>query len=535
MPAWRHFFSQLLWLTLGGALGYWLSCVMADWLAVQLKPMLGVVNALLWTQLMQLCLLLGVAVALLQLAQRQVSLHRLAGALLLPLAVLVSASGTLSLYRAELDLALTPALAPVQHSEVTVPAAQQLQLAMSYQQQHFPAATQLYVELAGARKPYVTLHLQHAGSWLLTRQWLQITPAQSAEPAPDDLPSDLPSVSSREQSQVLPLGPAVELTPGNSRHTVGELFFSMHYQLVGLIKRAAQPLLIGLSIAIIAMACAGLMLMLRRWRQMSSAVARPELWGRGPLRWHLLAGVLTVPWLCWFFGSALLTQYGNWYPALLSDSDRQQYYQQLFPSTSAAPSTAASAVPSHAASASVNLSQLLQASGWPVAKIQLDLTNGRWLLTEQAAWPQTAPYQLRQQTFDGALQPLASTSAVSSILSSTSSGAPWQLRNLGYAAHQSLYAGPLLRALLAFGGVLTVFMLCVAAESYGRKQHWLALSLWRSLSFGMVGATLVFCAVLALSDWQRVQADFTTSFGYCWLLVAAACFFLTGWQYRRRA
>jgi hypothetical protein len=78
-------------------------------------------------------------------------------------------------------------------------------------------------------------------------------------------------------------------------------------------------------------------------------------------------------------------------------------------------------------------------------------------------------------------------------------------------------------------------MLCVAAESYGRKQHWLALSVWRSLSFGMLGATLVFCAVLALSDWQRVQADFTTSFGYCWLLVAVACFFLTGWQYRRRA
>ena len=41
-----------------------------------------------------------------------------------------------------------------------------------------------------------------------------------------------------------------------------------------------------------------------------------------------------------------------------------------------------------------------------MAKVQLDLTTGTWLLTEQPAWLQTAPYQLRQQAFNAQLQVL---------------------------------------------------------------------------------------------------------------------------------
>ena len=134
-------FSNILWLSLGGALGYWLSGELATWLLSWLTPALGVVDALLWTQLTQLVLLILLAFGLLQLARRQKALHALAGIVLLPLAVIVSWSGTLSLYRAELDLALTPALA--QARAVEMAPAQQLELALQWQQQQAPAAAQL--------------------------------------------------------------------------------------------------------------------------------------------------------------------------------------------------------------------------------------------------------------------------------------------------------------------------------------------------------------------------------------------------------
>ena len=131
-------FNKILWLSLGGALAYWLCTELATLLLSWLTPALGVVDALLWTQLTQLVLLILLAFGLLQLARRQKALHALAGALLLPLAVIVSWSGTLSLYRAELDLALTPALA--QARAVEKPTNQQLQLALQWQQQQAPGA-----------------------------------------------------------------------------------------------------------------------------------------------------------------------------------------------------------------------------------------------------------------------------------------------------------------------------------------------------------------------------------------------------------
>ena len=263
-------FSKILWLSLGGALGYWLCTELATWLLSWLTPALGIVDALLWTQLTQLILLILLAFGLLQLARRQKSLHALAGAVLLPLAVIVSWSGTLSLYRAELDLALTPALAPARAVEMAP--AQQLELALQWQQQQAPTAAQLYVEFASARKPYLTLHLQQPGSWTLTRHWLQL-PTDSA------------------QTSLTALGEPLELKPGNSRHSIGELFFSLHYQLAGLLKRAAQPLLIGLSIAVLALTLSGLYLLWQRWRQAGTTQLFSHVLGHGPLRWHLAGGI----------------------------------------------------------------------------------------------------------------------------------------------------------------------------------------------------------------------------------------------------
>lgn len=486
-------FGKILWLSFGGALGYWLSGELATLLLSWLTPLLGVVDALLWTQLTQLVLLILLAFGLLQLARRQKALHALAGAVLLPLAVVVSWSGTLSLYRAELDLALTPALA--QARTVEMQPAQQLQLALQWQQQQAPAPAQLYVEFASARKPYLTLHLQQPGSWTLTRHWLQ-------------LPTD------PAQSGLTALGEPLELKPGNSRHSIGEVFFSLHYQLAGLFKRAAQPLLIGLSIAMLALTFSGLYLLWQRWRQAGRAQLSGHLFGRGPLRWHLTGALLSLPWLGWYFGSALLTQYGNWQPDLIKQHSAA-YYQALFPQPEPLP-----AATIHATGAP-DLARLLNTPGWPVAKVQLDLTTGTWLLTEQPAWPQTAPYQLRQQTFNAQLQVLPQSDYWHS--------APWALRNLGYAAHQSLYAGPELRALLALGGVLAVLMLCGAAESYGRKQRWWLFGVLRALTSGFVLATLL---LMLLSVKPLFNAALLTQLGMCWGLCAVLLFGWTCWQYR---
>ncbi len=213
-------FIHIIWLCCGGALGYWLSAELAAWLVAWLIPVTGTVDALLWSQLVHLGLLVLLGFALLQLAQRQRFLHALAGALVLPLLVIVSWSGTLSLYRAELDLTLTSALAPVRaqalQPQQLPAAAQQLQLALQWQQQQAPSAARLYVELASARKPYLTLHVQQPGRRNLTRYWLQLPVAGS--------PNGL-----------MVLGDALELQPGSSRLSVGELFFSVHYQLAGLL------------------------------------------------------------------------------------------------------------------------------------------------------------------------------------------------------------------------------------------------------------------------------------------------------------
>ncbi len=497
-------FSNILWLSLGGALGYWLSGELATWLLSWLTPALGVVDALLWTQLTQLVLLIVLAFGLLQLAKRQKALHALAGAVLLPLAVIVSWSGTLSLYRAELDLALTPALAPARAVEMAP--AQQLALALQWQQQHSPAAAQLYVEFASARKPYLTLHLQQSGSWTLTRYWLQ-------------LPTD------PAQTGLTALGEPLELTPGNSRHSVGELFFSLHYQLAGLFKRAAQPLLIGLSVALLALTGSGVYLLWQRWRQAVTTQRFSHVLGRGPLRWHLVGALLSLPWLCWYFGSALLTQYGNWAPELIKQHSAA-YYQALFPTPLPAAvakqsGTATTATPADMTFTPPELSSLLQTPGWPVAKVQLDLTSGKWLFTEQPNWPQTAPYQLRQQSLNTQLQVLPQADYWQST--------PWSLRNLGYAAHQSLYAGAALRALLALGGVLAVLMLCGAAEAYGRKRSWWILALLRALSSGYVLATLL---LMLLNVKLQFNAALLTQLGLCWGICSLLLSGWTCWQYR---
>ncbi len=186
----------------------------------------------------------------------------------------------------------------------------------------------------------------------------------------------------------------------------------------------------------------------------------------------------------------------------------------------------------------------LQQARWPVAKLQLELSSGRVLLTQHAASQlQQPPYQLQQQTFDAGGQPLAQAAYPTD--------APWQLRNSLYALHQAAFAGPGLRALLFAGGCLTVIMLLLASESFARRyasqaqcgrhhggrhyggrhfggrhhggrhfggRHFGGLWLLRILTSGFVLASLLLLA-LRTACWLS-ELSTTGLFAVCWGLVS---------------
>lgn len=398
------------------------------------------------------------------------SLHRVLGLLLLPLLVILSWSGTLSLYRAELDLWLTPALQQTQRLGVPAIAiaadnravidnhtapdskseqARQFALALQYQQQVAPQAAGLYLEFASARKPYLTVHLRQAGSWQLQQSWLALADGQ-------------------------PLTALQTVQPGPSAQQVGSWFFSLHYQLLGLLGRHGQTLALAVAFAALWLSLAGVWLWWRRRRQ--AAVSA--------LQWHQWLGVLSLPWLGWFFGSALFTQFGNWQTDLAQHAGLSpaQYFAALYPQPVIA---APAALPADlAASAAAVLAQ----ARWPVGKIQLDYESQRFLLTQDVASQfGSAIAQLQQQSFS-----LAGTALPQAPYSSQP---VWQLRNWFYALHQAAFAGPLLRSGLFFGGVVTVLMLLAAAELVGRRIGYLWLM--RASTTGFVLATVMVLALHA--------------------------------------
>lgn len=411
-------------------------------------------------------------------------LHRALGWLLLPLLVVLSWSGTLSLYRAELDQALTPALqTTMQHPPAVLPSqAQQFVLALTYQQQQDsqqgkPSAG-LYLEFASARKPYLSVHLRAANSWQLQQVYLQLTDGQ-------------------------PLGPLQAVRPGPSHQQIGSWFFSLHYQFLGLLGQYGQQLALALALAALWLGFSGCWLCWRRRRQFSLTA----------LSWHQWLGVLALPWLGWFYGSALFTQFGQWHPALRTSSSlsTSAYYAALFPQPMVSQGAAVATEAMPVAALPAVAAKVLQQAPWPVGKMQLDYSTGRFMLTQDVAsqW-QRGPQQLAQQSFSlsGELLPQAAYSDAT----------VWQLRNWFYSLHQAAFAGPTLRLLLFLLGCATVLMLLAAAESVGRRLG--GLWLLRTLTSGFVLASLLWLGWLWL--WPKELVQYWQLIA-SWLLSAACC------------
>ena len=426
-------------------------------------------------------------------------LHRALGLLLLPLLVWLSWSGTLSLYRAELDHRLNPALSQQQLPAVLPALSEQFAKALRYQQAQMPTAAALYVEFAAARKPFISVHVRAPGSWQLQQSYLALTDGA-------------------------PLGPLQLVRPGPSAQSAGSWFFSLHYQLLGLLGRHGQTLALLVAFAALWLSLAGAWLCWRRWRaerrfvrQLEGQTSRET--GQAALQWHQWGGLLVLPWLCWFFGSALFTQFGQWHSSLIeySQVSSGQYYGALFPQPLAS-QAATNAVASNKPAVTVEPAMLvsmansiLQQAAWPVGKLQLDYENQRFLLTQHSASQlQSVGAQLQQQsyTLDGAVLAQAAYSE----------SPVWQLRNWFYALHQAAFAQPWLRACLFGFGCLTVLMLLASVELIGQRLK--AFWLLRTLTSGFVLASVLSLLVQWL--WP-LGLSFSALFGGAWLLATLVC------------
>lgn len=401
--------------------------------------------------------------------------HRWLGRVLaVPLSWLLL-TGSLTLYRAELDLWLTPALRQccVTAPEQTAPAiSQQLLLAQRYLSTHAAASRDWYMEFASARKPYLTLHWSDASTpGALQRQYLGLNGQ--------------------------PLGPVIVQPFGVQSHTFGGLVFDLHYTLLGRawlepLKRAVQPwfklpvtglgLTASLALLWLVLAISGVWLSWRWWRQGRA--------GGTQLRWHVYLGLVGAPWLVLYGVSALATQLGNWrdipatigaaayYSELFAEpklpalkdpvSDQPDHSQQDHPqpelprqvaandspaaTRGSAELFASETTPSDELSAA-HVQQLVQR--WPSAEPMAAISKlswpragetAIWQLSGSALWPAQGavmPVQARQRLQDGAI-----------ALASTTAPTPWQWRHALYQLHQSYYLNPWQRAVMFALGLL---------------------------------------------------------------------------------
>lgn len=466
--------------------------------------------------------------------------HRWLGRLLaVPLSWLLL-TGSLTLYRAELDLWLTPALRhccesvqPLtsQATPATQVAAQaqsmaaisqQLLHAQQYLAVHAAASSDWYVEFASARKPYLTLHWQDAST--LQRQYLSVAGQ--------------------------PLGAVMSQPFGVQSQTFGGLVFDLHYTLLGRawlepLKRAVQPWLtlpvtgLGLAASLallwLLLTCSGLWVSWRWWRQGRA--------GSNRLRWHVYAGLGSALWLLLYGASALVMQLGNWRD-IPNSIGAATYYAELFPQPQLPAvygpglSTSAAAVPAGPLSAEQiqQLVRLWPATASAVSKLHWprDAEPAIWQLTGSAMWPAQGPVmpmQASQRLQDGVIayaHTNSSSSANTSINSSANTSTPWQWRHALYQLHQSYYLTPWSRAvmfalgLLAWVGVLLALRQPSAKAFTGESANMLVnwpLQLASSVPLLSLGFTAVFL--------QLVETSALALFGYG---VAASVTGLLGWR-----
>lgn len=438
-------------------------------------------------------------------------------------------SGSLTLYRAELDVWFTPELRACcsanhakmprqQASATTSPLdAQQHKVQQLVNIQRFllqqPSAassSSWYIEFESLRKPYLTVHWSP----------LDTTQTPVAENGQRARQRQVPQLY-RQYMTIAgePVGQPRLIRVGDQTATLGGVIFDVHYTLgsrfwLEPLRSAIKPWVtvpisgVGLSASAALLwslfSLSGCYLCWRLWRRAPQQLRPVAGWRQGALRWHLWLGLISAAWLLWYGVSAVMMQLGNWrdVPASVPVSE---YYRQLFPQPQLPASTALGAVatPLTPAQLQALVAQWPRSASelWPVGKMtwlrvppdgsgQAVPSAARWLLSADVAtnWPAGSAL------FAASAVQRLDDAALAWAPAPVAAGWPWQLRHALYQLHQSFYLTPWARAamtalgLMAWGAV--VLTLWRWQQGHGwRRRAVLALALevpWLAL----FGATL---------------------------------------------
>ncbi len=403
--------------------------------------------------------------------QRLKHLHVLVGLFTGWLLLLIIFSGSLSFYRAELDniqlfkFAATP--------EFTAAAtAQSASLAQSFLVQHAATATQWYIELPQARRPYLTLH------------WLQ--PAATGQGNAQLYQQLLDAESGK------PLTPTLPIKFGATDHQLGGLFFQLHYNLLQLFGPISRSLVAYLALLWLLLSIAGLLSLRGRWRtswQIKPSGLPPET--ARTLRHNQLA-LLTLPFALLFASSGWLTQMFSDNPApqrQLYPEQPYQFYAEFFPPAqpfAGARQNNSAPLPDLAALVGIAEQQL----ALPVGKISLTLpgTVKSTVLLSGSAAAQVSnqlPNILFRYDASGWQQALQAQSEVDVVSPSQTPIA--QIRSVWYGLHQSLYAASWLRFGLFLSGILCCWMIWLGLRNWLQRQPALIWQRW-VLTLTAIGA-----------------------------------------------
>lgn len=462
-------------------------------------------------------------------AARLALLHRWLGLLLSWLLLWVVLSGTLSLYRAELDQWQHPALWD-QPALSSWDASLSTQSALLHLATHAPDARQWYLQLPTERQPYFTLHWQPAvakavpavGSSrsVLYRQWLTAdgrTELSSPEP----------------------------VSAGDHRNELGGLFFHLHYGLLSSFGQSSRTVVAYLALLWLFVSCIGLCSLRpafqQWWRHRRASL--------NSLQRHQLLGVLSLPFVIVFAATGWLMSMLQVQPAAIQSLYPQSvspFYQELFPlpaspSSSMVATVEPAMVEAHWARLLQQLPALMatashQWQGLSVGKItvQQPLQPEMQLNLQSSAtdrvynMPDLQSYQLQMLQTDPVLATELVWQQLPHVHSPAQQGWAAQQRNFWYGVHQALFVEQGWRGLLFVLGVFSAAVIWFGVSAWLRRYRAAFWSPWVKLSFMMipVGMVLLLAVVPLLAlNWPALLHALSLTH---WLMIclAAALFLL---------
>jgi uncharacterized iron-regulated membrane protein len=519
-------------LLLLGLCAWLVMSLLCGWFAQALALVMPKADAVVWSSLAGLPIVL--LVGWFGISRRTLKqMHKYWGLLLITFATVIWSSGTASYFRIELDTWSLPQAAQAQLAaqqkreagldDVALQALTDAALPKIQQhlQEHAATASTWYIQLPSARAQYFTLNWQSAD-----RSMHQQLLDRSGKP----------------------LVAAAEVKWSDPPR-LGTWFFQLHYTLLGALGDLSRYVVAFTALLLLWLSLSGLRLWLIRRKYaeqasvasqlcqqvlaMTPAVAKADV-ARADVakaqRWHIWSGLIALPSLLLVSSSALVTMLWQLNTSPLNTLYAQnngQFYAEVLPWLGGSHDAVGT-------SSVVDLKLLLAAhSRFPVGKIQVNqpgADNSTVLLT-QAAESQVSN-QLAQVVYDRQGQVLQT--------SDSQSRAGMQLRSYWYGLHQALFAGPLLRVLMAIASGLLLFVMWFGLRQWRARRvlawYWQAI-----VSTILPGVPLVMLSMaVALPLWSQLaqtpSALFTEHLPYTgqWLVGLGLCLMINLLRFKLR-